>query len=100
MNVCRRRSPAQTLAVKSGVTSFAPTCGETVQAVRMPGRFCRNQMWTELEKGWQPVVEILILAVLIYFVFNFVRGTRGWPRRHRVRSWCCWRWPLVTRFWI
>src|SRR5580698_9208550 len=42
-------------------------------------RSCRNQMWTELEKGWQPVVETLILAVLIYFVFKFVRGTRGWP---------------------
>src|SRR6201992_2573100 len=42
-------------------------------------RYCRNQMWTELEKGWQPVVETLILAVLIYFVFKFVRGTRGWP---------------------
>ena len=37
------------------------------------------QMWTDLEKGWQPVVEIFILAVLIYFVFKFVRGTRGWP---------------------
>ena len=37
------------------------------------------QMWTDLEKGWHPVVEILILAVLIYFVFKFVRGTRGWP---------------------
>ncbi len=36
-------------------------------------------MWTDLEKGWQPVVEILILAVLIYFAFKFVRGTRGWP---------------------
>ncbi len=36
-------------------------------------------MWTDLENGWQPVVEILILAVLIYFVFKFVRGTRGWP---------------------
>jgi diadenylate cyclase len=36
-------------------------------------------MWTELEKGWQPAVEIFILAVLIYFVFKFVRGTRGWP---------------------
>jgi diadenylate cyclase len=36
-------------------------------------------MWNDLEKGWQPVVEILILAVLIYFVFRFVRGTRGWP---------------------
>ena len=37
------------------------------------------QMWTDFEKGWQPVVEILILAVLIYFAFKFVRGTRGWP---------------------
>jgi len=36
-------------------------------------------MWIDFEKGWQPVVEILILAVLIYFVFKFVRGTRGWP---------------------
>jgi diadenylate cyclase len=36
-------------------------------------------MWTDLEKGWQPVVEISILAVLIYFAFKFVRGTRGWP---------------------
>jgi len=35
--------------------------------------------WTELEKGWQPVVETFILGVLIYFVFRFVRGTRGWP---------------------
>jgi diadenylate cyclase len=33
-------------------------------------------MWTDLENGWQPVVEIFILAVAIYFVFNFVRG---WP---------------------
>ena len=24
-------------------------------------------------------MEIFILAVLIYFVFRFVRGTRGWP---------------------
>ena len=37
-------------------------------------------MWiVDLEKGWQPAVEILILAVLIYFAFRFVRGTRGWP---------------------
>ncbi len=28
---------------------------------------------------WRPALEILILAVLIYFVFKFVRGTRGWP---------------------
>jgi diadenylate cyclase len=36
-------------------------------------------MWPDFEKGWQPVVEILILAVLIYYAFKFVRGTRGWP---------------------
>lgn len=36
-------------------------------------------MWTSLEKSWQPGVEIFILAVLIYYVFKFVRGTRGWP---------------------
>jgi diadenylate cyclase len=36
-------------------------------------------MWNDLEKGWQPVVEILILAVSIYYAFRFVRGTRGWP---------------------
>ncbi len=28
---------------------------------------------------WSPALEILILAVLIYFAFKFVRGTRGWP---------------------
>jgi len=36
-------------------------------------------MWNDLKNGWQPAMEILILAVLIYFVFRFVRGTRGWP---------------------
>lgn len=36
-------------------------------------------MWNDLEKSWQPVLEISILAVLIYFAFKFVRGTRGWP---------------------
>jgi diadenylate cyclase len=36
-------------------------------------------MWTDLESGWRPAVEIFILAVLIYFAFKFVRGTRGWP---------------------
>ena len=29
--------------------------------------------------GWRPVLEIAILAVGIYFSFNFVRGTRGAP---------------------
>ena len=30
-----------------------------------------------LQKIWRPVVEILFLAVGIYYVFTFVRGTRG-----------------------
>jgi diadenylate cyclase len=36
-------------------------------------------MWNDIEIGWRPAVEILILAVLIYYAFRFVRGTRGWP---------------------
>ncbi len=28
---------------------------------------------------WRPVVEISILTVAIYYIFVFVRGTRGWP---------------------
>jgi len=36
-------------------------------------------MWNDIESGWRPAVEILILAVLIYYAFRFVRGTRGWP---------------------
>lgn len=28
---------------------------------------------------WRAALEILILAVGIYYVFSFVRGTRGWP---------------------
>jgi len=35
--------------------------------------------WRDDWLRWQAGVEILILAVLIYFVFKFVRGTRGWP---------------------
>src|ERR1700744_3358159 len=34
---------------------------------------------TYIQNLWRPVLEILILAVSIYFVFRFVRGTRGWP---------------------
>lgn len=30
-----------------------------------------------LEQGWRPVLEIFILAVGIYYVASFVRGTRG-----------------------
>jgi len=36
-------------------------------------------MWNYLDNVWRPVVEISILAVLIYYTFRFVRGTRGWP---------------------
>src|SRR5271170_1110365 len=32
-----------------------------------------------LYDGWRPLVEIAILAVGIYYSFNFVRGTRGAP---------------------
>jgi len=32
-----------------------------------------------IQDWWRPALEILILAVSIYFVFRFVRGTRGWP---------------------
>jgi diadenylate cyclase len=32
-----------------------------------------------LQNGWRPALEILILAVGIYYVTKFVRGTRGWP---------------------
>jgi diadenylate cyclase len=28
---------------------------------------------------WGPALEILILAVVIYYVSRFLRGTRGWP---------------------
>jgi diadenylate cyclase len=30
-----------------------------------------------LQAAWRPAVEIFILAVMIYYVFTFVRGTRG-----------------------
>jgi diadenylate cyclase len=28
---------------------------------------------------WRPALEVLILAVMIYFASRFLRGTRGWP---------------------
>jgi len=36
-------------------------------------------MWTEIISDWRPAVEIVILAVGIYYALMFVRGTRGWP---------------------
>src|SRR3954447_19969034 len=32
-----------------------------------------------ISEGWKPALEIIILAVGIYYAFNFVRGTRGAP---------------------
>jgi diadenylate cyclase len=36
-------------------------------------------IWPWFVNGWRPALEILILAVLIYYAFRFLRGTRGWP---------------------
>lgn len=35
--------------------------------------------WKDIHSVWRPALEILILAVGIYFASRFVRGTRGWP---------------------
>jgi diadenylate cyclase len=31
-----------------------------------------------IEHGWRPALEIVLLAVAIYYALMFVRGTRGW----------------------
>jgi len=36
-------------------------------------------MWNYFQDGWRAALEILILAVAIYFTSRFLRGTRGWP---------------------
>src|SRR5882762_1279966 len=39
-------------------------------------------MWQfiqDIQDIWRPALEILILAVGIYYTTRFVRGTRGWP---------------------
>jgi diadenylate cyclase len=36
-------------------------------------------MWDIIQAVWRPVLEILILAVGIYYALRFVRGTRGAP---------------------
>jgi diadenylate cyclase len=36
-------------------------------------------IWTQFHNVWRPALEILILAVGIYYVSRFIRGTRGWP---------------------
>ena len=35
--------------------------------------------WDYILGLWRPALEILILAVGIYYASRFVRGTRGWP---------------------
>jgi len=36
-----------------------------------------EETWRSLSADWRPAVEIVVLAFLIYFVFRFLRGTRG-----------------------
>ena len=38
-----------------------------------------DKIWFFIANGWRHLLEIFILAVLIYYAFRFVRGTRGWP---------------------
>ncbi len=38
-----------------------------------------DQAWQILISGWRPALEIIILAVTIYYALNFIRGTRGAP---------------------
>jgi len=33
----------------------------------------------QIQDTWRPVLEVLILAVVIYYSSRFLRGTRGWP---------------------
>ena len=35
--------------------------------------------WTHIQNDWRPALEIIILAVGIYYTSRFLRGTRGWP---------------------
>ena len=38
-----------------------------------------NLYWTYIQNCWRPALEIFILAVGIYYLTRFLRGTRGWP---------------------
>lgn len=35
--------------------------------------------WDIINMTWRPVIEITVLAVVIYYAFNFVRKTKAWP---------------------
>jgi diadenylate cyclase len=37
------------------------------------------ELWEILKNSWRPALEVIILAIAIYYAFNFVRGTRGAP---------------------
>src|ERR1035438_7594269 len=36
-------------------------------------------MWIQLQGSWRPAGGTLILAAAVYYIFRFLRGTRGWP---------------------
>ena len=38
-----------------------------------------SDLHSNVDYGWRPALEILILAVAIYYTSRFLRGTRGWP---------------------
>ena len=38
-----------------------------------------NEYLAYMQQWWRPLVEIVILAIAIYYILMFVRGTRGWP---------------------
>ena len=38
-----------------------------------------NDYLAYMQQWWRPLVEIVILAIAIYYILMFVRGTRGWP---------------------
>ncbi|MGH7950524.1 MAG: diadenylate cyclase CdaA [Limisphaerales bacterium] len=40
--------------------------------------FEATKIWEYVQNGWRPALEVFILAVVIYYVFRFLRGTRGW----------------------
>jgi len=82
-----RRLPASLacacLAVEAGVQIIRThDVAETVQNRADDGGRAgpdKKIMWMQFQSSWRPALEILILAVAIYYLFRFLRGTRGWP---------------------
>src|SRR5665213_2047598 len=83
MNACQPRSPARLWRLRTACRSSArmtwpkPSGPSAWRKRFWAGRKMPDQV--HISELWRPALEILILAVLIYFVFKFVRGTRGWP---------------------